>query len=297
MYLSIDAARIVAAIDEQRSFTNAAKALGMAQPSVSQRVAGLEDELGTFLIDRKSKRATAAGRILIERGRRAALELSTARDELDALLNLRTGSLRIGITHWIGAFDFASVLSRFHSEYPGVDVSLSEDDAETMLRMLAALELDLVISNVGPYEKVDSGIEQVIISEEPLTLVAARGVTKGRRARDALATLRNLDMVGYGRRTSLRQTIDQAAAELGVSPRIAFSTSQPDIMHSLIVREMAWSIVPQSLARSWATEVRTWPLDTATIRLVGLNWSLERALHPAAAAFRDRLQSRTAKVD
>ena len=296
MGLSIDATRVLSAIDERRSFTRAADALGMAQPSVSQRVARLEDELSTLLIDRKSRRATAAGRILIERGRRAERELSIAQDELDALLGLRTGLIRIGITHWIGAFDLAAVLAEFHRDHPGIDVSLSEDNAETMLRMLASLELDLVISNVGSGELVSPGIEQIIISEEPLTLVAAPGVVRGRRAEQALAILKDLDMVGYGSSTTLRQTIDQAAAEMGLSPRVAFSTSQPDIMHSLIVRGMAWSIVPHSLARSWAADVRSWPLEMQTTRLVGLNWSLGSALHPAAAAFRDHLQTRTSHL-
>ena len=256
MAVSIDATRVLRAIDERRSFTKAADALDMTQPSVSQRVARLEDELGTILIDRKSKRATAAGRILIERGRRAEMELSVARDELDALLGLRTGSLRIGIMHWIGAFDLAELLAEFHRDHPGIDVSLSEDDADTMLRKLKQLELDLVVSNVGPDERVGSGMERVIIGDEPLTLVAAHGAAKGRHAQQALSTLKELDMVAFGPTTSLSQTIGHAATELGLSPRIAFETNQPDIMRSLIVRGMAWSIVPQSLARSWERDVR-----------------------------------------
>lgn len=58
--------------------------------------------------------------------------------------------------------------------------------------------------------------------------------------------------------------MDASVAELGVSPRIAFETNQPDIMENLITRGMAWSIVPYSLARTWSPGVALWRLETKT---------------------------------
>ena len=212
------------------------------------------------------------------------------------MLGLRTGSLHVGITHWIGAFDLAELLAEFHRDHPGIDVSLSEDDSDTMLDMLDAVRLDLVVSNVAPGEPVRQGMERLVIGEEPLALVAHPGASARRGPVAALRALANVEMVSFGPRTSLRQIVDAAVRELGVSPRITFETNQPDIMKSLITRRMAWSIVPYSLARTWSPVLQLWRLKTKTVRRVGLTWSLGRALQPAAVVFRDRLQQRTSDL-
>ena len=91
--LNPDHLRTLAEVVAQGSFTHAARRLNLAQPTVSLQVRELEDRLGVRLVDRLGKRAfaTAAGRELIEHGKRIA-------EETEALL----AAMRRHREGWLG---------------------------------------------------------------------------------------------------------------------------------------------------------------------------------------------------
>ncbi len=288
--LDLRAIRVVAAVAEHGSFTRAAEALEIAQASVSQRVRQLEEVLGTTLIDRKTRRATEPGRIIIKHGALAARELASAKQQVADLLGLVGGTIRLGLIQMVGFVDLAGVIAEFHSDYPLIDISLTEDDAERMLAMLHAGDLDLVMSNIAPDESPVAGLERAILAEEPLTLVTSNDVSSDRPLADVVAELEGKPMVSFRRRSGMRAIVDKALEELGISPRVAFEINRLGMIESLASRGLAWSIVPDSLARSWSEHLSRWPLPSVTPRRVGLTWSLSGGLHPAPLAFRDRLQ-------
>lgn len=294
MAFDVRSIEILAAVAKHRSFTAAADELGIRQASVSQRVHQLEHLVGTALIDRQSKQATEPGRIIIDRGERAARELTLAREQVADLLGLRGGRLRLGVIQMVGFLDLPNAIGDFHRDHPAIDISLTDGEADHMLTMLRSGELDLVISNVAPGEPNASGFERVILGEEPLTLVASTDGTSG-NAIQALATLRDQPMASFGARSAMRNTVDGALAELGIDPRVAFETNRLNLLEGLTSRGLAWSIVPQSLALSWSAEISRWSLPVDTRRRVGLTWSVSGGLQPAPAAFRDRLQKSTAR--
>lgn len=288
--LDLRAIQVVAAVAEHNSFTRAAEALQIAQASVSQRVRQLEQVLGATLIDRKTRRATEPGRIVIEHGARAVRELALARAQIDDLLGLRGGRLRLGVIQMVGFLDLTGVIEAFHDAHPMIDISLTEDHAERMLAMLHAGDLDLVVSNVAPGEAPVSGLERVILAEEPLTLVASNDVSNDRPVTSVIEDLRDEAMVSFSPQSTMRATVDATLGELGIGPRVAFETNRLGMIESLISRGLAWSIVPDSLAASWSGPLSRWPLLIATRRRVGLTWSVSGGLQPAPLAFRDRLQ-------
>ncbi len=290
--LDLRAIQIVTAVDKHGSFTRAAEVLDIAQASVSQRVRQLEQVLGTTLIDRKTRRATEPGRIVISHGARAVRELAVAREQIADLLGLQGGRLRLGIIQMVGFLDLASVIEEFHRDYPMIDISLTEDDAERMLSMLHGGELDLVMSNIAPQESPQPGLARVILGEESLTLVAPAGVSSEGPLQDAFVELEAKAMASFSPQSTMRATVESALEDLGVSPRVAFETNRLGMIESLIIRGLAWSIVPESVATSWSGALSRRPLAIATRRRVGLTWSVSGGLQPAPLAFRDRLQER-----
>jgi DNA-binding transcriptional LysR family regulator len=102
------------------SFTRAAEHEHVAQPSLSQQVRKLEDELGVRLFDRVGRRIrlTDFGAHFQERARRALEEVEGARQEVAHLMGLRQGTVWVGVIPTIAPYLLPQTLSAFAKAYP-----------------------------------------------------------------------------------------------------------------------------------------------------------------------------------
>lgn len=136
--------RYFRAVAEELHFGRAAERLGMAQPPLSQRIRGLEEELGARLFDRSSRgvRLTAAGEVLL-----AESEELLARAERTRALVARAhrgeyGVLRVGVPPELSGRLLARILTDFAREAPDVQVEPRESGTAEQVRLLADRELD-----------------------------------------------------------------------------------------------------------------------------------------------------------
>jgi DNA-binding transcriptional LysR family regulator len=134
---------------EQGSFSAAARALGMSQPTIGRQVAALEEELGVVLVERggSGMTLTTAGLEVLEHARamgEAARQLSlTATGQSTAL----EGTVRITASELITAYLLPPMLRRLRVEHPGIRVELVADNAP---RDLQRREADIAIRNFAP---------------------------------------------------------------------------------------------------------------------------------------------------
>jgi len=98
--LVLDVRRMLLLLEVARhgSVTGAARALSYTPSAVSQQIARLEAEAGQALLERHPRgiTLTAAGEVVVARGRSIARQLDAAQQELSDLAELRAGRLRIG---------------------------------------------------------------------------------------------------------------------------------------------------------------------------------------------------------
>src|SRR3954470_947812 len=97
--------RAFLAVAQHRHFTHAARALGLAQPALSQHIAQLEDELGVRLFERTRRGAllTEPGRGLVPRAERVLAELAAARSDARDHGDLVRGRVVLGTIASIAA--------------------------------------------------------------------------------------------------------------------------------------------------------------------------------------------------
>ena len=114
----------LAAVAEEGSISKAARRCGVAQPSLSQQVKKLEDELGHRLLDRLPKGVvpTEAGRQLLEHARRVLAEIADARRRIGDTPGHVTGSLAVGAIPTMAPFLLPGVLRRFAKRRPKHEV-------------------------------------------------------------------------------------------------------------------------------------------------------------------------------
>jgi DNA-binding transcriptional LysR family regulator len=134
------------AVVERKSFSQAAERLGVTQPAVSLQVRSLEKRLGRKLLDRSGRRVepTEAGLALYRGAQRMLALEGQLIEELDAGVEGELGgTLEVGASTGPGSTVVPVLLCEFQHEYPGVAVSLSISDTQSVVDRVAERELEL----------------------------------------------------------------------------------------------------------------------------------------------------------
>jgi DNA-binding transcriptional LysR family regulator len=134
------------AVVERKSFSQAAERLGVTQPAVSLQVRSLEKRLGRKLLDRSGRRVepTEAGLALYRGAQRMLALEGQLIDELDAGDGGELGgTLEVGASTGPGSTVVPVLLCEFQRENPGVAVSLSISDTQSVVDRVAERELEL----------------------------------------------------------------------------------------------------------------------------------------------------------
>uniref|UniRef100_UPI003221EDC7 LysR family transcriptional regulator n=1 Tax=Intrasporangium sp. TaxID=1925024 RepID=UPI003221EDC7 len=118
------------AVVEHGSFTAAAAALYLAQPSLSQAIRELERELGAPLFVRlhRGVRLTAAGTALVLPARQVMRTLSTARAAVQDVVGVRAGKLDLAMLPALIGDPLAPVISAFRTAAPGVTLTIAQPE-------------------------------------------------------------------------------------------------------------------------------------------------------------------------
>ena len=129
-------AEVFVAVVDAGGFTPAAVALGLSQPAVSRRVAGLEARLGVRLLARTTRRIrpTDAGRMFYERCRRALAELEEAECEAAAQGADLRGVLRLAAPPAFGRAVLMTHLAAFSTAHPAISIDLRLGERQLDLR-------------------------------------------------------------------------------------------------------------------------------------------------------------------
>jgi LysR family transcriptional regulator, transcription activator of glutamate synthase operon len=276
--------RSVEAVARHRHFTRAAEELHVAQSALSHQIRRLEQELGTPLFARTSRRVTPteAGHAIAARARRVLAEVEGARAEVDELRGVLRGRIWIGPLLPAGGVDVPGLLARFSQAHPGVEVGLREGVAADMLRLLAADELDAAFCLLAGEIPDDLAVEPLSHDE----VVAAFAPERAPPAPHVdVADLAQHQIVAPRRGSAITTVLAQRFADAGESLRLALESGDPFLLRSLAARGFATAILPRSLTalEGPALEVRS--LRPAAQLPVALVWRRERNAPPAARAF------------
>ncbi len=146
--LNLDQLRTLVAIADLGTFSAAARALHLAQPTVSLHISELEARLGAQLVLRggRSVLPTAAGAVLVERARRLLRDADEAADAVKRHVEGRVGRVRLGTSTGIVVHLLPRVLELMARTHPGIDVEVSIlGSTEAMERVgLGTLDVGLV---------------------------------------------------------------------------------------------------------------------------------------------------------
>jgi molybdate transport repressor ModE-like protein len=281
------------AIAEHGSFRLAAEKLGYTQSAVSQQIAALERIVGAKLIDRpggpRRVSLTEAGQLLLRHAESIGARLQAAQADLAALLAGRAGPLRIGTYQSVGAKILPRLLLRFRSEWPSVDVRLTESaDDEELATLLERGDLDLAFVVVpappGPFEAVE-------LMRDPYVLVVEAGSPLADRERPpSLKEIAQQPLIGFRQCRTVAQ-VEGALRQTGRDLDIVFRSDDNTTVQGVVAAGMGSALVPLLTVDTRDPRVKVVHLrDQLPPRVVGIAWHRDRHRTAAAQAFVDYAQ-------
>lgn len=151
MNIDFELYRIFYCVANNGNITKASEELNISQPAISKSIKNLEEQLGGQLFIR-----TKRGVILTEEGKefynyiKQAIEyINNAENKFTDLINLETGSIKIGISTTLTKEFLLPYLERFHSLYPKIDIQIATNlTSELFLKLKNGL-IDIVILNLN----------------------------------------------------------------------------------------------------------------------------------------------------
>jgi DNA-binding transcriptional LysR family regulator len=216
------------AIAKKENLSAAAEIIGLTQPSITKRLANLEEDLGTKLFERhrRGMELNAAGRLFLARALRIEHEYGQAKEEIRALKGMGMEVLRVGAGPLFHLRYVAPLFARIRDQFPALTFDLVADQNAVTLPMLRDGKIDVVL---GPIEQLppDALIAFIPVADmELFVLMAADDTT----AQTPLLRPRDLDSfnwVAYGGATDNNPLLRRYCIEHKLSaPRIiAHSTS------------------------------------------------------------------------
>ena len=154
----------------QRSFTKAAQALYIAQPSLSQMVRKAEARIGAPIFDRSTSPigVTELGRAYIRAAEQVLQIEADLQQYLDDTEKCLTGALTLGGTTFFTSYVLPPLVSAYSERYPGVELRLHEAHTGQLKQELQEGTLDFALDNTlldpAIYEAVEIQTEQVILA-------------------------------------------------------------------------------------------------------------------------------------
>ncbi len=210
--------RAFVAVVEHKSFSAAARALGLSQPAVTMQVQSLESETGATLLDRRYRQVvpTEAGAALLPHARRVLAEIEKARYELDRMTDRVTGRLDIAASTTPGDYVLPALLGRFLDAHPEVGISLRVMDSAEVVQAVAAGDAHLGMTGA----ELDSGGKDVFesVGADELLVVCRPDHPLASRERLAVSELVEEAFVMRRQGSGTRVVTEDALRAGGIDP-------------------------------------------------------------------------------
>ncbi|WP_109480271.1 LysR substrate-binding domain-containing protein [Paraburkholderia sp. C35] len=283
--------RYFVSIVDYGSLGKAAEKLFVAQPSLSQQMARLEEELGVSLLLRSNHGVTptAEGDALYRHARLVLRQMEQLRQEVTKGAGSESGTVAVGLPTTMASVLAVPLFERVQDRYPGIRLQFFESMSGYLNELLANGRLDLAIL----FRESDTpGISALPVLDETLYLLGEPGGVSSRSATCPLAKLAGVKLVAPGVSNGLRllieRTFSSEKVELNIVADIDSLPSMLQIAHS----GRACTILPSSalaqLDPSRMPKMRK-IVDPVIRRPASICWPNGLPMHSASVAVRQTL--------
>lgn len=233
------------------SITQAAEALSVTQPAVSQALRTLAKSLGTDLFVRNGKgvHLTPAGEILFDYVKRGYEEIETGERKVLEMINMETGEIRIGASDMTLQFYLLPYLEAFHEKFSQIKVTVTNAPSPETLKHLQNGKIDFGIVSTPVQNRYDFKMTPVRKIQD--VFVAGRKFEYLRGGKLSYKELENLPVMCLEGNTSTRSYVEDYLAQRGTFIRPEFELATSDMLIQFAVRNLGVASVISDFAEKY----------------------------------------------
>lgn len=273
-------------VSDQLSYSKAAQKLHISQPSLSNAIKNLEQEVGSPLLERNTRKMelTDAGKIFYKKAISLLSQMDMLKKEMEEVKLTGSGELIVGIIesvkHWI-----PKVIREYQGRYPSINIKLIEVlGGKAVKESLRKYHTHLLITNQYVHEE---DIESIPLYDERLVLVLHKDHPLAHKETVSLHELESEPFIISTEGFQTREDIVTAFSIEQVTPNIKFEIERFETALTLVRENLGVTIIPENyLAESTDPSIVWKAIDSPALeRTVYLMFMRNRYLAPAVQAF------------
>lgn len=240
------------AVAEHGSFTKAAAAVHMAQPSLSHAVRALEDDLGValFIRARRSVTLSPAGEVFLPQARQLLRDSAAVRTAVEAVTDVVTGRLDLVSLSTLAVDPLVDLVGAFRTSHPGVLVRIAQPEhADAVVTMVRDGRCDIGLTELPVAGEIT--VHKVLTQQ--IMVVCPPGTTPPAKPL-SVRELAAMPLITTPPGTSTRRLLDEALAGVALSATIVVETDQREAIVPLVLAGAGVTVLPEGMARRAASE-------------------------------------------
>lgn len=229
-------------VAHHRSFSRAAEALFLTQPSVTARIQSLEREIGERLFERtgRSVTLTDAGDAFMPHAQRALTAVQEGTDSIEAVRHGDIGSIRIGASDTIATYVLPGILKQFRETRPRVHVHLTTGQTEGIVEKLLAGETHVAVSRLTQHPEIES----LHLYNDDLALVCSPSHPFASRGRVTIAEAGKEPFLFFQRTSSYHSLVYSMFLRVGVVPESVMELDSMETTKHMVEAGLGIAILP-----------------------------------------------------
>lgn len=163
MNIDLELYKIFYVVAKNKHMTKASEELHISQPAISQAIKKLEEQLGgiLFLRSNKGMELTEEGKMFYEYVKGALELINNAENEFTSFKDLSKGEIKIGCSTTLTKLVLIDALEKFHTDYPNININITNDLTSKLINDLKLGKLDLVIFNESNIKETNLDLKKI----------------------------------------------------------------------------------------------------------------------------------------
>ncbi|HUD43844.1 MAG TPA: DNA-binding transcriptional regulator OxyR [Dokdonella sp.] len=235
--------RYLVALAEHKHFGRAAEASFVSQPTLSTQIRKLEEELGVALVERTPRKVllTEVGQEIAARARDVLNEVDQIKAIARRTVDPESGTLRLGIFPTLGPYLLPHVIPRIRERFPRLELLLTEEKTEVVLRLLREGRLDAGILALPIH---DPQLHSRFLFEEPFVLAVPDDSPLATRSALRLDDLADQSVLLLEDGHCLRDQALEVCQLAGAGEKAGFRATSLETLRQMVAAHVGITLLP-----------------------------------------------------